>query len=93
MPFYARLLAVVAGAPKGHVRLIFITHDDEYLASRSVPRGTPGDDIRADAPFPDWITGTPTIARVDQTGKVIQVWAGYLPNKEQEDLLRLVRSM
>jgi hypothetical protein len=91
-PFYSEIWAAGSAVPREHLRLIFVSPDNAYLASHTVPPGIPMDSIRSNVIFPIWITGTPTMMLVDQRGVIRDVWRGKLNRGQEQEVLQIVKS-
>jgi hypothetical protein len=92
LPFYAKLWNLAGAVPRERLRILFISPDNEYLASRTLPPGIPMDSVRTSVIFPNWVVGTPTIIAINQTGTVVRVWEGMLNGVQEQEVLKILRS-
>lgn len=89
-PFYKRLLANTQRISPRKVRVLFISNDREEVANLALPPSAERNSMYSSVPFPDWVTGTPTIISVDRTGRVQKVWAGLLDSRKEGEVLDAV---
>jgi hypothetical protein len=91
-PFYSKLWRASRNRPKKDVKIIFISQENEYLAVHAVPGDIAADAVHPNIAFPSWVSGTPTIIAVSQSGRVTHIWRGVLNFREEEELLKRVVS-
>ena len=89
LPFYQRLAHVKAG--RTDVQLLTIMPQNvedakKYLADNSIAV----DEVKQTSSSENFLTGTPTLILVDNSGAILQSWKGQLPPEGEAEVLRAV---
>lgn len=91
-PFYRRLAALDSSG-ESTAELLAVFPDVEEAARSAMQRNGLAIEYRSGFSFAPWkISGTPTIAIVSSTGRVLQLWTGQLSSEREEVVMESIRS-
>jgi hypothetical protein len=96
MPFYLRMSALRSGDSNAF-RLLAVTPTGRETIAEGRQyfgeHGVPVDGIGEMQFGPLGIQGTPTLALLDPSRRVVKIWAGKVPDKTEEEIIGTIRQL